>query len=229
MIWKECLLSRSSYDNAMSNYYALQKEEHWSHKAVIKYTTDRVQREYPKLSLLYGFFMLFLLILQKFAPGFERAALWDRILSKALVVGTVQYLIVTGAFIRLIRKLKDENYARKIYERMPWVIAKIPGYYITLRPSILKRYAQNLSADERHEEDIRARWTMCRRCGLAADPLARMIRSWAWHYRDFWYAVMYSAAVEEIIEDQEAVGNPSLFSDSPAIVSYMITGKEKIY
>ncbi len=213
----------------MSSYYALQKEEHWSHKAVIKYTTDRVLREYPKLSLLYGLFMLLLLILQKLAPGFALAAWWDGLLSKALVVGTVYYLIVTGFFIRLIRKLKDEDYARKIYERMPWVIAKIPGYYITLRPSTLKRYAQNLSPDERHEEDIRARWEMYRKYRFAADPLARMIRSWAWHYRDFWFAVMYSTAVEEIIEDQEAAGNLSLFSDSQAIVSYNITGKEKIY
>ncbi len=213
----------------MSNYYALQKEEHWSHKAVIKYTTDRIQREYPKLSLLYGLFMLFLLTLQKLAPDFERAAWWDSIISKALMVGTVEHLIVTGGFIRLTRKLKDEKYARKIYERMPWVIAKIPGYYITLRPSTLKRYAQNLSLDERHEEDIRARWEMFRSYRFAADPLARMIRSWAWHYRDFWFAVMYSAAVDEIIKDQEAAGNPSLFSDSPAFVSYIITGKEKIY
>jgi hypothetical protein len=69
----------------------------------------------------------------------------------------------------LIRKLKDEDYARKIYERMPWVIAKIPGYYITLRPSTLKRYAQSLSLDERHEEDIRARWEMYRKERFAAD------------------------------------------------------------
>ena len=109
------------------------------------------------------------------------------------------------------------------------MIAKIPGYYITLRPSTLKRYAQNLSLDERHEEDIRARWEMFRSYRFAADPLARMIRSWAWHYRDFWFAVMYSAAVDEIIKDQEAAGNPFLFSDSPAFVSYIITGKEKIY
>ena len=109
------------------------------------------------------------------------------------------------------------------------MIAKIPGYYITLRPFILKRYAQNLSPDERHEEDIRARWEMYRKCGFAADPLARMIRSWAWHYRDFWFAVMYNAAVDEIIKDQETVGNHSLFSDSSVFVSYNITGKEKIY
>ena len=70
---------------------------------------------------------------------------------------------------------------------------------------------------------------MYRKYRFAADPLARMIRSWAWHYRDFWFAVMYSTAVEEIIEDQEAAGNLSLFSDSQAIVSYNITGKEKIY
>ena len=213
----------------MSNYYALEKEEHWSHKAVIKYTTDRVQREFPKLSLLFGFFMLLLLGLQRFASGFEQAAWWDDILSKSLVACTVEYLIVTVFFIRLVCKLKDKTYAKKIYERMPWVIAKIPGYYITLRPSTLKRYVLNISADERHEDDIRARWKIYRRFGLASDPLAGMIRSWAWHYRDFWFAEMYIAAIDEIIEDQKAIGNDSLLIVAPAFSSYQVTGKENVY
>ena len=78
----------------MSNYYALEKEAHWSHKAVIQYTTDRVQREFPRLSLLFGVVMLSLLALQRFASGFEQAEWWDNILSKSLVACTVEYLIV---------------------------------------------------------------------------------------------------------------------------------------
>ena len=64
-----------------------------------------------RLELLRAAFtiMLFLLTLQKLAPGFDRAAWWNSIISKALMVGTVEHLIVTGGFIRLTRKLKDEN------------------------------------------------------------------------------------------------------------------------
>ena len=213
----------------MSNYYALEKEAHWSHKAVIQYTTDRVQREFPRLSLLFGVVMLSLLALQRFASGFEQAEWWDNILSKSLVACTVEYLIVTVFFIRLACKLKDKTYAKKIYERMPWVIAKIPGYYITLRPSTLKRYVLNISADERHEDDIRARWKIYRRFGFASAPLAGMIRSWAWHYRDFWFAEMYIAAIDEIIEDQKAIGNDLLYFVAPVFASYQVTGKEKVY